>query len=448
MSGTGGYGSPGSTGAAVGAASDRASAGPARGGSQVWTGRGITAREILTALETLGRKAALGKGAEDGRAEADYRLTQVLASSITLVGFVPDAEGLREAEATMRAFPQRRPARVILVMPDPDASAEGVDAEVRAEMGGHEGTTQVRHEQVTLRVRRMASRHLANLVGSLVVPQLPVYGWMLGTFPFGRTWQRDWEDILDRLLVDTGPAHHPLDAMTALGELSRGLARFGLGDLAYARLRPWQEALAEIFDAPSRRPLLTHVDRIEIHGPLQPFAPDEPSSGALLLTGWLASRLGWGAARAGGLGYVVLERPGGDVRLGYRPDDGSGGANPFAESGVTSVRMAISQGSEDGGVVGADGILLTADRAGGLVWSTLEGSATGHVPVGGVDTAHALYACVERIGDRILRPSIQRGADVARALLRARAIGVGEEESDPDGEWEDDRPTDREGMSR
>jgi hypothetical protein len=88
LSGTGGNGSSRSTGAAVGAAADRASVGPARGGSQVWTGRGITAREILTALETLGRKAALGKGTEDGRPEADYRLTQVLASSITLVGFV------------------------------------------------------------------------------------------------------------------------------------------------------------------------------------------------------------------------------------------------------------------------------------------------------------------------------------------------------------------------
>lgn len=419
-----------------------------RGAPQEWTGRGITAREILSALETLGRTADPGEEPGTGHLDAERRLTQVLASSITLVGFVPDAEGLREAEATIRAFPQRRPARVILVMPDPDASAEGVDASVRAEMGAYEGATQVRHEQVILRVRRMASRHLANLVGSLVVPQLPVYGWMVGTFPFGRTWQRDWDDILDRLLVDTGPAHHPLDAMTALGELSRGLARFGLGDLTYARVRPWQEALAEIFDAPSRRHLLRHMDRIEIRGPLQPFAPDEPSSGGLLLTGWLASRLGWGAARAGGLGYVVLERPGGDVRLVYRADDAAGPPNPFAESGVTSIRMAISEGAEDGGSAGTDGIVLTADGAGGLIWSTLEGSAAGHVPTGPVDSARALYACVERIGDRILRPSIQRAADVATALVRARALGVGEEETDPDGEWEDDRPMDRGGMSR
>lgn len=410
----------------------------------------MTARQVLDALEGLAGEDRLQETAgRDHGSGAEPHRTQVLASSLTLVGFVPDVAGLREAEATIRAFPQRRPARVVWVMPDPDASPEGVDAIVRAEMGGHVGATQVRHEQVTLRVRRMASRHLANLVSTLVVPQLPVYGWMLGAFPFGRTWQRDWDDILDRLLVDTGPAHHPLDAMSALGDLTRGIAHFGLGDLAYARLKPWQEALAEIFDAPSRRDLLKHMDRIEIQGPGQAFAPDEPSSGALLLTGWLASRLGWGTARAGGLGYVTLERSGGDVRLVYRPDEGPGDdrvPNPFWESGVTAVRITISEGQDDvHGTRTADGVVLTADRSGTLVWSTLEGGSAGHVPASAVDTPHALYACVERVGDRVLRPTVQRATDVALALLRARAIGVGDEDADS-GVDDEDRLSDREGI--
>ena len=428
---------------------------------QVWKGKGVTAKEIVVALEDLGRQERRGprhQGEEDTSA-TDRRMRQVLASSLTLVGFVPDTEGLREAEAAIRALPQRRPARVILVVPDADASPEGVDCLVRAEMGGHEGSTQVRHEQVTLRVRRMASRHLANLVSTLVVPQLPVYGWMLGTFPFGRTWQGDWEDILDRLLVDTGSAYHPLDAVLALGDLTRGLARFGLGDLAYTRLRPWQEALAEVFDAPLRREFLGRMDRIEVHGPVQPFAPDEPSSGSLLLAGWLASRLGWGAARAGGPEHVVFERPGGDVRLTYRPDGDIDGPSPFRGSGVTSVRLMVSEGGEEGrmprvsGAAGFAGLTVRADRFGRLTWEELEGGAGGQIPVSALDTAHALYACVERIGDRIFRPTVERASDVARALLRARAIGGGEddeaeEEGKAGSDWEETRPTGRKGVSR
>ena len=70
-----------------------------------------------------------------------------------------------------------------------------------------------------------------------------------------------------------------------------------------------------------------------------------------------------------------------------------------------------------------------------------------------LDTAHALYACVERIGDRIFRPTVERASDVARALLRARAIGGGEddeaeEEGKAGSDWEETRPTDRKGVSR
>ena len=50
---------------------------------------------------------------------------------------------------------------------------------------------------------------------------------------------------------------------------------------------PWRERLAASFDLPERQPALAHVDELDIRH------RDGSSASALLLAGWLASRLGW-----------------------------------------------------------------------------------------------------------------------------------------------------------
>ncbi len=69
-------------------------------------------------------------------------------------------------------------------------------------------------------------------------------------------------------------------------------------DLAWLRTTPWRERLAASFDLRSRLAALRHVNGLDIRH------RDGSSASALLLAGWLASRLGWeagaaGAARAG-----------------------------------------------------------------------------------------------------------------------------------------------------
>jgi len=58
-------------------------------------------------------------------------------------------------------------------------------------------------------------------------------------------------------------------------------------DLAWLRTTPWRERLAASFDLPSRLEALRHINELNIRH------RDGSSASALLLAGWLASRLGW-----------------------------------------------------------------------------------------------------------------------------------------------------------
>src|ERR1700744_4934031 len=59
-------------------------------------------------------------------------------------------------------------------------------------------------------------------------------------------------------------------------------------DLAWLRTTPWRERLAPSFDLSTREPALRHVSELDIRH------RDGSSASALLLAGWLSSRLGWG----------------------------------------------------------------------------------------------------------------------------------------------------------
>ena len=79
-------------------------------------------------------------------------------------------------------------------------------------------------------------------------------------------------------------------------------------DLAWLRTTPWRERLAASFDLPMRLRALAHVDELDIRH------RDGSSASALLLAGWLASRLGWDPVP---LELHTLDRREGNVRNGH-----------------------------------------------------------------------------------------------------------------------------------
>jgi hypothetical protein len=90
--------------------------------------------------------------------------------------------------------------------------------------------------------------------------------------------------MVDVILLDSDDVADPVDAMDRAADL---LSSAYVVDLAWLRTTPWRERLAASFDLPEQLAMLFELDSLAIR--------HQPNSGAsaVLLAGWLASRLGW-----------------------------------------------------------------------------------------------------------------------------------------------------------
>jgi glucose-6-phosphate dehydrogenase assembly protein OpcA len=128
---------------------------------------------------------------------------------------------------------------------------------------------------------------LETIVDPLVVSELPTLLWS----PHGHDEAvQDLLGLIDVLLLDSDQIVETEDALAQAEELLRSAY---VVDLAWLRTTPWRERLAASFDPPSRLPLLGQLSDLRVRH------QESSSASALLLAGWLASRLRWQASSLG-----------------------------------------------------------------------------------------------------------------------------------------------------
>jgi glucose-6-phosphate dehydrogenase assembly protein OpcA len=130
--------------------------------------------------------------------------------------------------------------------------------------------------------------HLARLetvVDPVIVPALPTMVWS----PHGHDEAVDaMAELTDVVLLDSDD----LPEAVAAFERARHLLRSAyVVDLAWLRTTPWRERLAASFDPPYRRAALSEITAVAVRH------REGASASALLLVGWLSSRLGWQMSR-------------------------------------------------------------------------------------------------------------------------------------------------------
>jgi glucose-6-phosphate dehydrogenase assembly protein OpcA len=139
----------------------------------------------------------------------------------------------------------------------------------------------VMHEQVEI---DMGPGHLSGLetiVDPVVVSELPTVVWA----PHGHEEAVNaLRDIIDVMLLDSDDMPDPSPALVrAQAELELAY----VVDLAWLRTTPWRERLAASFDPMSRREGLRSLDGVTVRH------QENSTASALLLAGWLSSRLHW-----------------------------------------------------------------------------------------------------------------------------------------------------------
>jgi glucose-6-phosphate dehydrogenase assembly protein OpcA len=123
--------------------------------------------------------------------------------------------------------------------------------------------------------------HLETIIDPVVVDALPTMLWS----PHGHSEAvAAVLDIVDVILLDSEGLLEPAEAFGHAAELLRSAY---VVDLAWLRTTPWRERLAASFDPPDRRGALREVSRVTIRH------RTGSAASAMLLGGWLCSRLGW-----------------------------------------------------------------------------------------------------------------------------------------------------------
>jgi glucose-6-phosphate dehydrogenase assembly protein OpcA len=212
---------------------------------------------------------------------------------LNLVAYAADAATMERIVATLAALVDHHPSRTIVAMADADATAE-LSAHVRVDCRPM-GTTgqKVCSEHVVLAAGPRALRRVPNVVLPLLLSDLPVVFWWPGEPALREPLLYDMLRPANRFVVDTLGFVHVERSLVTLDALrSRPGVGIDLADLNWGRMLPWRELIAQFWDVPTWRSHLARLARVEI----QLGKPADSRSNraqALLLAGWLASRLGW-----------------------------------------------------------------------------------------------------------------------------------------------------------
>jgi glucose-6-phosphate dehydrogenase assembly protein OpcA len=234
----------------------------------VWSEQGTTPDAIEAALRGL----LAERHSENGGF--------VPARVLNMVAFV-ESEWSGEIANRLRGVGRYHASRLVVLSYDPKRTRLDARASVAAEDEAKPGELVLLHETVIVELGDHHLDDLFTIADPLVVSDLPTLLWS----PHGHP------EAVETLLplaqatlldsVDDPIWHEAIDRANTLSD------RLYVVDLAWLRSTPWRERIAATFDPPALRAELETITAITIR-----HHPDSTVA-AMLLIGWLASRLGW-----------------------------------------------------------------------------------------------------------------------------------------------------------
>ena len=301
----------------------------------VWHGEGVGVADVLNALGEIRYKFARAEAGDDEHLHPRNCV-------MTLIGIAPTEAQEKVAKRTTRAIALQHPAQAIVIREEAPVRGRHLDAWITTDVRRPELACAVECELITLHVHGKAADHLGALLDPLLVSGVPTYLWWLGTPPFGKRELLDALRVCDGLVVDTAQFDEPDNSFRRMaGMLKVAHHRMGLADLQWSRLRPWRESIAQFFTPVDRRAFLGGISELGVD-----YAAAGPGNriAAALITGWMASALGWKLRRAtAGADRVVAavyEGGGRSIEVDLRPVP----QNDRVSGEVSAVRIAGAAG--------------------------------------------------------------------------------------------------------
>ena len=218
------------------------------------------------------------------------------ASMFNLLVYVPSPAEAKKLDDMLTDITAARPCRAILIVADADAPEEMLIAEVTSRCTLPSASSkQVCCEQVTLTAGGTQADEVPSAVAPLLLSDLPVYLWWHAVPRLAdKVLFRRLVDLSDRVVIDSASFLDQEADLASMAVVLKDTPRWtALSDLNWARLTAWRALLAGFYDISDYRPHLNQLKRVTIR-----YAPPATDSAviptrAMLLAGWLASRLRW-----------------------------------------------------------------------------------------------------------------------------------------------------------
>jgi glucose-6-phosphate dehydrogenase assembly protein OpcA len=175
----------------------------------------------------------------------------------------------------------KHPSRTIIL----DSSPGRTGAFVRAATSDDDADGQ--NSRVEIGVAELSPIAACELATTLLAPDVPTVLWWSADSLNEDTAFRCFFDNADSAVVDSSLGVRDASTLAELSAFYADHRRVALRDLAWMRLHPWQDIIAQFFDDPNLREELFSIYTLKI--------VSGSDAEALYLSGWLASRLGWNA---------------------------------------------------------------------------------------------------------------------------------------------------------
>jgi glucose-6-phosphate dehydrogenase assembly protein OpcA len=177
------------------------------------------------------------------------------------------------ARKTLAGLEELHPSRTILLFPDPKR-ADGISVHVDLRCFNVGGSSkEVCSDVIELRLGGKRTRVPGSIVEPLLITDLPTFCRWRGLPPWGEPELEQLVDVCDRLVVDSSEWR---GLPGVYEEVAKLFDRIAVSDIAWGRAVGWRGRLA------AEWPAVRKIKKLSVTG---------PKADALLLAGWLRSRL-------------------------------------------------------------------------------------------------------------------------------------------------------------
>jgi glucose-6-phosphate dehydrogenase assembly protein OpcA len=277
--------------------------------------------------------------------------------SCNLLTIVRNRFAAEQFQPILAKVSETHPSRSIVAYPESGESH--LQAWIRAQCSiPFSGGPQVCCESITLAAHGKTLGDLPDFLLTLLIPDLPVY-------LYWRSFKITDQDLIERmvrfsnlLIVDSHQSREdPQNRLRLLQLLADQSAKSAVRDLNWARITAWRDLIAQFFDSKTSRKFVREISEVRIERKIS--AAGSIPTRTLLLTGWLASSLGWRrilAARSGDKWFSRWASEGHEIHVRFTGNL----AVPGRAAGINSVVLKTKSNAEFSVYVDENASCITA----------------------------------------------------------------------------------------